>query len=134
MTATERLDQIAARADACPMWAPEPTPNRAGTLHLDTLGLEGDAWNARQPDVVRFVAAARTDVPDLVAALRTVVDLCRRTIAADPSRAVNPHAILADVEDVLDPPSARHDRTCVNGAACASRDWHITNDYTRRAR
>ena len=70
MTAADRLDEIAARADAANYgpWEPDGshfwTPSGRSDFHLDPADAE-------------FIAHARTDVPRLVAALRAVDEVSR---------------------------------------------------------
>jgi len=66
-TDSERVEQIRARVEAT---TPGPWPlalNRAGHLHFTTGPFT--AWNERQRQNVEFVAAARDDIPWLLALL-----------------------------------------------------------------
>lgn len=96
MTATDRLDQIQARADAATegVWeahgldSPISLPNvRVRRQSLQ----EGVAYKVMRGRDADFIAAARQDVPDLVAALRAVL-----AVADDYAEDAQLHRVDAD--------------------------------------
>lgn len=86
MSILDRLDEIQARADAAtggPWWG-----SMLGT-HVEVFAGEGSGSDPMiaselRPGDAEFIAAARADVPRLVAALRAVLDL-HRPVEVEPS-------------------------------------------------
>lgn len=73
---TERLDEIEARADAATDGPWEAWDRGIGfEVHVDGEGLNSEFRETFQQADAEFIAAARTDVPQLVTALRAVLNL-----------------------------------------------------------
>ena len=72
---TDRLDEIEARADAATPGAWEAWDRGIGfEVHVNGEGLNSEFRETFRQADAEFIAAARTDVPQLVAALRAVLD------------------------------------------------------------
>lgn len=78
MTAAERLDAIEALADAADR-GPWQFIGETSEICMPDGGIAEMTWPRHVVANATFIAAARTDVPALVAALRAVLDL---TLAA----------------------------------------------------
>lgn len=84
MSISDRLDQIEQRADNAtegPWWGSMLGPHVemfAGT----GSGSDPMIANGMRPGDAEFIAASRTDVPDLLAAVRAVLDACDRIDAS----------------------------------------------------
>ena len=72
---TDRLDEIEARADAATPGAWEAWDRGIGfEVHVNGEGLNSEFRETFRQADAEFIAAARTDVPQLVAALRAVLE------------------------------------------------------------
>lgn len=104
MSISDRLEQIAARAEAAtegPWEARILSPYKGGTVYEPSGYPLPGCFNCGENEATyeeadaEFIAASRTDVVDLVAALRAVLDECAKTtIEARPHGDRDPYMVV----------------------------------------